>query len=105
MAAKKMGTEPTNKDLYQFMKRQMDFMLEQFEKIQKQFTEMNEHIVEFKNGTYDKMDAVYKEVLAFRGEEVMHQAGQVRLQDSVDDHEKRIRKLEKPHATAHQIKK
>lgn len=103
---------PTNQDLMDQVSKLSnqiskltDFAMEKFENMADKIEGYRSEIVEFKDGVYDKMDAVYKEVLAFRDEEVMHQAGQVRLQDSVDDHEKRIHKLEKPHITAHQINK
>lgn len=102
---KKVKSEPTNQDLASLIKKNTEFMLQQFEKVDDRFNEMQQQMVEFKDGVYNKMDAVYKEVLAFRDEEVMHKAGQVRLQDSVDDHEKRIRKLEKPHITPHRIRR
>ena len=88
----------TNKQIF-------DFFFTRFNDLEKKIAGYREEIVEFKDGVYDKMDAVYKEVLTFRDEEVMHQGGQDRIQEQVDDHENRIKKLERPPVTVHRIRK
>ncbi len=74
-------------------------------RLDKKIDTYREEVVEFKSGVYDKMDKVYKEVLDMRTEQTMHTGFHQRLDESLEDHEGRIQKLESPTATAHSIRR
>lgn len=56
--------------------------------------EMLDHLTEFRSDILSHVDAVYKELLAKRDEQVMHQAAHLRMQDTIENHQERIEKLE-----------
>lgn len=58
-------------------------------------------IDKFKDKVYDRMDAVFKEVLAVRQEQAVHAGSHERINDELDDHENRLKKLESPSMPAH----
>ncbi len=75
----------TKEDLKSFATKEDLRILE--EKIDKQ-------MVLFRDDILEHLDKIYKEVLANRDERVMHQGSHLRMQEVLDNHEKKIKKLE-----------
>ena len=94
---------------FKSMDQRFEGLLEAFTKevwrLDKKIDLYRAEIVEFKNGVYDKMDEVYKEVLDMRTEQAMHTGSHQRIDDELAEHDKRIKKLESSPAVAHSVKK
>lgn len=78
---------------------------QRYDELSQKIDSYKDEIDKFKDKVYDRMDAVYKEVLSIRQEQAAHAGGHQRINDNLDDHEKRLKKLESPSITAHQIHK
>lgn len=63
-----------------------------------------DEVVSFKNGVYDRLDAIYKEVVSVRVEQAAHAGAHDRIDETLEDHNKRIKKLESPPVTTHSVK-
>lgn len=85
--------------------RTLKFLTEQFDNIRREVQSYNKEIADFKNGVYDKMDAVYKEVLAVRDEQTAHAGSHERVDEELKNHATRLKNLESPPASLHRIKK
>lgn len=56
--------------------------------------EVSEMLTAFRSNILSHLDKVYKEVLAFRQEETIHTYAHTRQDEKLEDHEKRIGKIE-----------
>lgn len=77
---------------------------QQYGELSKKIDSYKAEIDKFKDKVYDRMDAVYKEVLAVRLEQSVHTGSHERIDDDLENHEKRLKKIESPSITAHQIR-
>jgi len=55
---------------------------------------IDDQMVDFRNDTNDRVDAVYKELIAKRDEQSMHTHSHMRQDDKLQDHDLRIGRLE-----------
>jgi N-acetyl-beta-hexosaminidase len=66
----------------------------QYDQFNNRVGELEKNMTNVSNKTYDRMDAVYKEVLAMRQEQSIHTGSHETINKELEDHEKRIKKLE-----------
>lgn len=83
----------------------IQLMNHQFDELVKRIDGYKNEIDKFKDKVYDRMDAVYKEVVSMRLEQSMHTGSHERINDDLEDHDRRLKKLESPNVTAHQMQK
>lgn len=83
----------------------IDYMVKQFGEVRKELHQVREEAAEFRSEIWGHIDSVYKEVLTVRQEQAAHTGSHIRISDSVEDHEKRLKKLESSVLTTHTIKK
>ncbi len=74
-------------------------------KVDQRFDQITAHVDETHNDAMTKMDAVYKEVLDMRQEQAMHTGAHQRVDETIDEHDRRIKRLESPTSVAHSIQK
>ena len=74
---------------------------QQYEELSKKIDSYKAEIDKFKDKVYDRMDAVFKEVLAVRQEQSVHAGAHERINDELEDHEERLKKQESHSMPAH----
>lgn len=88
----------TAKDLQKILDTILPYIATK-EDLRKQTEEIDEKLVAFRSNILSHVDANLKEILAVREEQTMHTHSHMRQDENYEDHEKRIRKLEKSSAT------
>ena len=72
-----------------------------YDRFSKRVDELQAYITKLADKTYDRTDAVFKEVLAVRQEQSVHAGAHERINDELEDHEERLKKQESHIMSAH----
>jgi hypothetical protein len=67
--------------------------------------DLQQELANFRSDVMTKMDEVHKEVLTVRQEQAMHSGSHERMDEKLKDHEGRLKDLESPVTTAHDLKR
>lgn len=73
----------------------------QYDQFNQRVNKLEKYITSLANKTYDRMDAVYKEVVAMRQEQSMHVGSHDRIDEELENHQESLKKLESPSTPGH----
>jgi len=69
-------------------------MLQQYDMFSKRVSQMEEHMTNLANKTYERMDAVFKEVVDMRVEQAAHIGSHDRVDEKLEVHGEQLKRLE-----------
>lgn len=72
----------------------IQMLSEQYNNFTKAITDLRQRLDARNDDVFTKMDAVYKEVLDMRTEQAAHTDSHARVDEQLEDHKQRLKKLE-----------